>query len=330
MLSALLPGVREVRTPLVTGALWAACLWLLAGTRLADNDVAAEFVSRYRLDDAPTTVWFAAAGLTVYLFGSLLVLRGSPLGRLEDRLARRVGSKLARLNSEPKPLRWRYRPLWSVWHRYRYSHRLVGRCIRATDRLMTGAGVRYEAIDSWLYDKFSAHQAAGRTPVMRSFEGGCSAPSGFMAFYATESIRGNPRVHESWAVEDGMRLQFVAEVKREKPAVEARIQMRFPEVYAEIDRLKVEAELRMSIFWPLVLLCVLLAFTLSPLALIGLVGPPLFLRDGFNRERDASEKTWGALVAGEVSSPILDEMAAAQGDECLDFAARYGWMVEAA
>jgi hypothetical protein len=99
--------------------------------------------------------------------------------------------------------------------------------------------------------------------------------------------------------------------------------MRYPEVYAEIDRLKVEAELRMSIFWPLALLCVLLSFAWTPLALVGLLVPPLLLTDGLKRAHEATEKTWGTLVAGEVTSPILDAISGAKDSERRSFRARY-------
>ena len=95
-------------------------------------------------------------------------------------------------------------------------------------------------------------------------------------------------------------------------------------MYAEIDRLKVEGELRLSVFWPVVLLSGLLARHWSPIALLLILVPPFLLRDGFQRLSQASAKTWGALVADEVTSPILDAMANAKDDECRDFRARYG------
>jgi hypothetical protein len=43
--SALLPGVREFRTPLVTGALWVACAWILLGAKVADSKSMLAFAS---------------------------------------------------------------------------------------------------------------------------------------------------------------------------------------------------------------------------------------------------------------------------------------------
>jgi hypothetical protein len=165
--------------------------------------------------------------------------------------------------------------------------------------------------------------AEGRIPVMRSFDGGCNAPNGFERFYATNTLDGHPAFNDGYDLQSRMAESFAQEVKQEQPAVEVRIQMRFPEVYAEIDRLKVESELRLSVFWPLMLLSGLLAWVWSPVALLLAAIPPFLLRDGFKRAHEASEKTWSAVVAGEVASPILDAIASAKNEPCLDFAARY-------
>jgi len=50
---------------------------------------------------------------------------------------------------------------------------------------------------------------------------------------------------------------------------------------------------------------------------------PFLLRDGFKRAHEASGKTWSALVAGEVTSPILDAVASVRNEPCPDFTARY-------
>ena len=193
----------------------------------------------------------------------------------------------------------------------------------ARNNLADSRATRWETVDAWLYNEFDSMMADGRVPVMRSFDGGCNAPSGFEAFYSTASLGDHPSFMENYDLRSSLVQTFVREVKQEKAAVEVRIQMRYPEVYAEIDRLKVEAELRMSIFWPLNSLFVLLGFAWTPFALVGLLIPPMLLVDGFKRAYEASEKTWGTLVAGEVTSPILDAMYGAKDAECRNFRARY-------
>lgn len=324
MLSALLPGVREFRTPLVTGALWGACVWLIGGSRVAESAATRDFVTSYRLDALPSTALFAAGLLMVYLVGSLLVVRRSPFLWLARRYGWRVARRLDQMRGVEKPEKPEKRfdcLLWKVWQGWGW--RPVARPIRGLMNAVT-SGPRHEAVDVWLRNEFEVMAARGRIPVMRSYLGGCAAPTGFDSFYDAHSINTVPDSEGSDSLRWRLTECFVQEIKQEKPAVEVRIQMRFPEVYAEIDRLKVESELRMSIFWPLMLASGLLAGAWSPWALSGLLVPPLMMRDAFKRAQEASDKTWSALVAGEVTSPILDAMAAAPADDLRDFKHFYG------
>lgn len=151
-----------------------------------------------------------------------------------------------------------------------------------------------------------------RVPIMKSTgSGGCYSAKGFDGFYSPESIqkqiKSNP-VEWEWWQESMISASFAGEIKNEQSAISTRIQMRFPDIYAEIDRLKVEAELRFSIFWPLIILSLTLAWTWSAFALTLALVPPFLLMDGFARKREASERTWSVLMAREVTSPIIDSM----------------------
>lgn len=323
MLSALLPGVREFRTPLVTGALWAVCLWLAGGSRIADLPVTRDFVSAYRLDELPSTALVAAGALSVYLVGSLLVVRQSPFSWIDRRYNWPIQRYAERLQEERTPTRLRHKTVWRTWRALRGRRRMGW-----ADNLLHRAssrGQRWEAVDSWLRNEFDVMSAKGRVPVMRSFNGGCHAPTGFDAFCATESVYQYPSEPMSPDPISHLADLFVSEVKGEKSAIEVRIQLRFPEVYAEIDRLKVEAELRMSIFWPLMVVVALISWVWSPWAIVALPLPPLLLREAFKRRLEASEKTWSALIAREVTSPIFDSMAEAQNGAMRDFAGEYGY-----
>lgn len=302
------------------GALWAACAWLLVGYRVADSSETQEFIDRLNLGWLPSFVWLSAGGLLVYLLGSLLVVRTNPLERPLDRVRHKLAPAVKRISQDRPPARRRYRGVWHAWNIAPYSLRrpLVEWC--ADD-------VRdYSPIDTWLDNQFREHRISGRVPLMRSFfEGGCEPPSGFHAFYDADTFDSHLNtLEEPWEVESSAASSFRWAVKREQSAVEVRIQMRFPDVYAEIDRLKVEAELRMSIFWPLMILSVLLAFMWSPYALVVGLLPPWLLRDAAQRAKEASDKTWGTVVAGEITTPILDQMKSAASEDLRDFRKWYG------
>jgi hypothetical protein len=293
------------------------------GSRIADLRATKDFTSTYRLDELPSTALLAAGALSVYLVGSLLVVRQSPFSWIERRYGWHIQRYAERLEEERMPSKFRHKIVWRAWRAVRgwrrmgWAHNLLH---RASSR-----GQRWEAVDSWLRNEFDVMSAKGRVPVMRSFNGGCHAPTGFDAFCETASVHEYPSEPMSPHPISRLADLFVSEIKGEKSAIEVRIQMRFPEVYAEIDRLKVEAELRMSIFWPLMLIVALLAWVWSPWALVALPLPPLMLREAFKRRSEASEKTWSALIAREVTSPILDSMAEAQNGELRDFAREYGY-----
>jgi hypothetical protein len=141
---------------------------------------------------------------------------------------------------------------------------------------------------------------------MNSFVHPGPGPDGFHAFCHPASVREYEKSIGSEGLDETLANLYINEVKREQPAIETRIQMHYPEVYAEIDRLEVESELRLSVFWPLFLLTLLLAFYWSPIALCVAVVPPFLLKDGFDRKWQASDKVWSVLMAGEVKSPVLD------------------------
>lgn len=318
MLSALLPGVREFRTPLVSGILWAACVWLLVGHRVGESETLTSFVVKFHLDALPTPALIAGATFLVYLVGSLLVVRWSPFSWVERPVRVWAQTKVERLDLGEHPKRRRYRLAWRIWQGHLYWRGLESL------RRSFGLGTAEDPVDYWLRNRFSALFDSGRVPVMRSFDGTVGGQSGFLGFYTRDSVemsRGTPvgEDEHSGTLEDG----FVAEIKGEKPAIEVRIQMRFPDAYSEIDRLKAEAELRSSIFWPVSILSLLLTWTLSPFALVMIPVAFLMVRDAFQRTKQADAKTWSALIAGEVSSPSLDAMANAKESECEDFRERY-------
>lgn len=319
MLSALLPGVRELRTPFITGALWASCLWLLIGSRITHSSNTREFIDRYQLSVIPAPVWIGVGSVIAYLIGSLLVVRTSPFSLFRDRIRGRLTPAIDRLGKYRLPARKRYRLLWRLWWLGRHRRPLSWLHDWVDDR------PRYETVDNWLRRQFRDHLEVGRVPVMRGVYRGCNGPTGFESFYSVDSVRATAgRYHDDEERDpfESFISQFIQDIKDEQPAIEARIQMGYPEVYAEIDRLKVEGELRLSIFWPLTTLIVLLAFVWTPLILALLLVPPALVVQGHARIGQATDKTWSVFTTGDVTSPLLDTMAAATGRELRDFASR--------
>lgn len=319
MISSILPGVREMRTPLLTGLLWAASLWLVFGARAANSARSREFFADYWPEFLPTSLGIAAIAAGLYFVGSLLVVQRSPIAWITERWQPWLWRTVERLNEYREPSRKWKLVAWRFWQKNHSSWLLAWIKVAARHE----SGRRPAAIDSWTYNKFGNLHLEGRVPIMRSFDEGCDPLHGFRTFCSTESVDSvNERELNGELLARPMLAQnFVYEIRREQRDVEVRIQMRFPEMYAEIDRLKVEAELRLSIFWPLIVLIAVLGFSLSPWSLIALPIPFLLLRSGFDRIDEAETRTWAPLIAGEVTSPILDDMAAAKERPTDDFRA---------
>jgi hypothetical protein len=87
VLASVLPGVRELRAPLVAGYLWLLLLWLVVGGRFPSADESKP-VALDRLYDLASVIsaigLAAAASIAAYLLGSLAVEAQSGVRRLID------------------------------------------------------------------------------------------------------------------------------------------------------------------------------------------------------------------------------------------------------
>lgn len=319
MFSTLLPGVRELRAPLVTGALWAAVVWLVIGHAVATSGASRSLARRFEGLEVPTSAWLVVGAFMTYLIGSLLVVRASPFTWLtETSLVRTLRWKIDMLNEGKPARRPILRPATWFWGKWVLDGRfewLSTAGFESSERLLPVRG--------WLLNEFDTSWADGRVPVTRGFEGGCMPPSGFEAFYDAKSVEDCTVYGDGFDLRESLAEGFVQEVLRERDAVEVCIHTRFPSVYAEIERLRAEGELRLSIFWPLMTLIIVLAVQWTPWAVVLLFLPPWLARDGFRRLRQAADQTWGVLMAREVTSPTLEAMKAAKDDACRDFARRH-------
>jgi hypothetical protein len=232
-------------------------------------------------------------------------------------------SKVERLDEEHPPARRRYRLFHNLWKRFGQSRAIWK--FREWVGAQTMGPAETPALDEWLHNEFQGHVDDGLVPVMKSFPGGCDAPHGFAGYCTPVSVTGDTAIglyESTWGAE--LVQFFVSAVKREQPAVEVRVQMKYPDVYAEIDRLRVEGEFRLSVFWPLTLLTLALTWAWSPLAVALLVIPPLLVRDGFRRVAEADRKLWETVMSGEVTSPVLDAMnQARESGDTLDFGEKF-------
>lgn len=305
MFGYVLPGFREVRGPLVVGVLWAWVVWVWVGPSMLTNPSVLDLLRRYGLDALPSAAWLSVIIVIAYTVGSLLMIRTTPFHWF-GRLRWRGEDVIRRLNDPTEPRRCLRRMVWKVWQSPPPGVRWL--MIRLNEDHAAAA-----SIDSHLRAEHAKYVAQGRFLITNNIGPGCfSDDLGLRGSFSADEINSAFNAHEDqWEFRETLIGAFINQVKKDESAVEVRIQMRFPDVYNEIDRLRAEGELRISIFWPGVLGAASQAWLWSPWWLVAVLPLMGLLVDGKRRLVQASEKTWSCLIAGEVSSPILDEVKSA-------------------
>lgn len=304
MLSTILPGVREIRTPLVTGCLWFAVAWLALAPALRASEATDRLLDRTRLLDLPQPLLNAGGLIVAYLVGSLLTVRPSQSGRVRGYVEMRIRHIVFGLdNAEP-----RNKLLKKALQRIA-SSRFLRRFTPESDTYIPRPD-GYDTLVEWLQNEFESYIQKGFVPVTRTAVLGGPYGSGLHGIFSSSSLTADGYRTTMGLTDPSQTLLdlFVREVAGERTGAETRIQMRHPELYAEIDRLRAEAELRLSLFWPVVTLGVVLSWNWTPWALLLLPAALLMVKQGKESLRRSSDKTWAAVVAGEVSTPVLDQM----------------------
>lgn len=83
-----------------------------------------------------------------------------------------------------------------------------------------------------------------------------------------------------------------------------------PELFAEVDRMRAEGELRLAVVPPLTALIILLAILHSVVWLVGLVAVALLLIQGIRREEDSRKIIADAITFGRIESPSIKRFEA--------------------
>ncbi|MGH8742633.1 MAG: hypothetical protein ACREUN_17050, partial [Burkholderiales bacterium] len=246
MLASLLPGLREIRAPLVSGYLWLVFFFLALHDQLpseADSDSVLQPL--FGLGADLSTLGIATvSGVAAYLVGSAVQEMLKLLGRILSPQAPLYGEAGSRISA-------------------------AGRSdIKETVR------IRVQGIARRL------HQVA-------------LSP-------------GDKGIDEPTPVT----------VERELPLVRTLLLGERRELVGEVDRLQAEADLRITVAFPLAALAVFLAAEVSP-GWLALALPAVLLAvQGYQRQLEAGDLLAKALRIGKADAPALEALAAA-ADEAL-------------
>ncbi|WP_157544977.1 hypothetical protein [Microtetraspora fusca] len=310
MLNELLPGVREVRTPLATGYIWIFFIWLIWGRSLPDAVTATGLLKDlYGAVHALNPVAIGiAASFMAYLVGCLSttlsdisVDRLNSYTSLEARLKRAMRRR--RNSQDPDRLNGKIRALYQKREKSPVQNRLREALhIRLEPHREAIAKHVYENTSSYRISKLrSRFRHPSRSHYLRNLSGDFDADF-------VEAI-------EQLIVDD-----YVEDLNRDLTLVPARLLGNDPELYSAYDRLQAEAQFRIAISLPISFVITALAIINHPIWLALLVLPVALFLTGMQRRSESAGILAEAILVGRVESPVFARFEKLTQESLLDLA----------
>ena len=294
MLASILPGVRDLRTPLAVGYLIFIDLWVITRGAILPARMESPFVaSLYEFFDLVGTPGaLAIASFLAYLVGSVVQVNRLPLPR-------RLFPAAENLRTLPE---WRLR--WSM-RLVRVLHRLGLQFARPQDDavnwMFLEIGLRLREVDDALVKLSSDYTIS---PSFRRTLQGYLDP----LRHAHPDLDGMAPDRRAELTYEALATAMEVELTGEMKELETRLQIERESLFHDFDRLRSEAQLRFSIFVPSLVLIISSAFQ-EDLWLASLVVIPLWLlRDGLRRQYLAESIVWNSLVMGLTTSPTVERL----------------------
>ncbi|MHC3475219.1 hypothetical protein ACYF6T_42040 [Streptomyces sp. 7R007] len=279
MLATLLPGVREIRTPLTVGYTWLLVLWLAVGYRMPEPGSAQGVPADvYRLAHA---AGLGAVGIAVSVIAYLVGVIATRLG-LSVTYA--VGAALRRTPIAPITPGDRRENEGDEALIYVVVSRLA-------ERFSHDAGFRNQLLDQLLADP----------PA--------NLPARTKAEWEHHALtHGWTR---RWLVRQVVDAETLADqLKSDRYNIILRLRGSAEPVALEHDRLQSEADFRIAMFGPLAAACVVLAVRWNPWCLLTLPFLIVLIYVGVAARTEAEQGVAWALAAGQVDDPSLARLDA--------------------
>jgi hypothetical protein len=280
MFASLLPGVRHVRAPLAAGFLWLSGAWLLLADQIPDQQVATGGLRT--LIDLGNEIGRVPLGV-VAAFAAYVV--GTAAAQLFGRFTRELSGVVQLLRGLP--------PSESPGIRgddpgilFTFT---AESSIKATasDRL---GEVRRRAFAA----NVDPDAIIGVTTVFSDEED-------YQIFHAE-----HPRSWDKWnfLIDQAQRRSI-----REFELLATRLMTSDPQLFAELDRHRAEAELRYQLVPALVFADIALAFTWTPWCLLALPLVAFLFVQGMHSAERAGDIVADAALVGQVAAPAVERVA---------------------
>ena len=291
MLASLLPGLRDLRTPLAAGYAWLLAVWIVQGRIIVEAVETSPGLEGIRSLGAiiGSATILTVASFAAYLIGSIIpALSPTPGERFEEWLAADLAKAL--------PAR--------LAHRRRSNERGFGGPslqVAIRDRLAP-------AVDS---DGYMAAFNTSALPAdsLKSIIGEIMDHQFFDndPEYAASPVERRREIVK-YRFSDTLLNEALRSVAREREILATRLQVERATLWDQYDRIQSEVELRLSLVLPLIATSLALAVAWSPWALFGLLVPMGTYGDALKRRRAATEILVQAVIAGLVSSPTIESL----------------------
>lgn len=278
MLSSLLPGLREVRAPLIGGYLWLCGLWLAVGPSLPARSRASGLLGDVveLADRLPQWAVFGGISVVAYLIGTLV----------ED-LVRAVRQRQSATYAYEEFTDYGKRPRANASPQADTSlHLLISERVREAHGELTTAG---EGISS-----------LSQTLIRETDEA-----------YGVENEWAEDAEGQQLQLATALHTQTL----RELGLVGFRLMGDEPVLYGNVDRTRAEAELRLAVALPLVFIGVVLGFRVGgpwwvgAIVAIGLAAlGGVLIWQGQIREERANDALVDAMFINKVQPPALDQL----------------------
>ncbi|MFI6401797.1 hypothetical protein [Streptomyces sp. NPDC050548] len=313
MLASLLPGLRELRTPLTVGYLWLICVWLWFHDVLPQRVTAhGAIADLYELVGIlPAATFLAALTFIAYFLGSIVEL-------------------------DPATARWLdgVRPNRTSWEAVadRVRIRLDDPEDMPSERFMAAIAAWRRVVPSRTAKRVSLVNVELRPEEIQTFDGGRTLFPSWSYRSMRRLWRSNPGSRSAGTLvewrgpdlpidDDTVRQLPVSAIAAlitlvdELPDLATRLLIERPEVFNKYDRLLAEASIRINMFLPMVALVVTLARRAHGLWWFALVVPLVLLYQGLLQRSQAIAVVLNSIAAQLIESPTMAAVAAAQHGE---------------
>jgi hypothetical protein len=292
MLASLLPGLRDLRTPLATGYLWVVALWLLLHNRIPDSveHATGPIKSLYQLGTfVGDTAVLAALSFVAYLLGSMLRLqpRTDFSGIIRTTLPKGGPIRVFRVL---------WAPSWRMFIARGFSMYLQLRTFMSTQLRQLASDVDLNVHHAVLEDQ--ANRYHDLWSAIRTYK------------QKPESARHSAeQLNLAQDIESQLVMVYAQNMIEELPAVGIQLQAKNRDFWDTYDRQLAEAQFRYGIAPPMAVIIVILAWKSGDWWWLLLLAAPVFLFIlSYRHLMDATSTLVQAVVLKMVEPPVVERL----------------------